>query len=150
MNKQIIRVVSFVILPLLIAGVGAAVYFLPSIKSGEVKAAISLTSHGSAFDLFKAYPTWPTSGAHKTGTAADWLHTMSPGVSTSPSQTVDVNGDGLLDILIHHEFVSTVPSIYNFYYGILLNRGDLTFDLVYKCVYVSGDGPDKFYGECAQ
>lgn len=148
MNKQILRKISLIILPLLVIGV--ATYFLITSNTKEVKALVNSSGAGSAFDLFKSYQTWPTSGVQKTGTDAEWLHAMNPtfGNTVIPAQNVDINGDGLVDILVHAEFQS-ISGGWSFYYGVLLNRGDRKFDLVYKCVYITAAGPDKFYGDCA-
>jgi len=150
MNTKILRKISLIILPLLVIGV--ATYFLITSNTKEVKAIISPSGRASDFDLFKSYKTWPTSTTPKTNTAAEWLHTMSNETSRTPttaSTFADVNGDGLNDILVHYEFVAPEVSGWRHYYGILLNRGDLKFDLVYKCVHVDDDAPDKFYGDCA-
>lgn len=139
MNKQILRKLSLIIFPLL--AIGIATYFLITQNVKEVKA-ISL---GNPFDLFKSYETWPNSSTQKTGTTAEWLHTMQdilPSGYGSSITNIDINGDGLVDTLVHQEIGVIL------YYGVLLNRGDLTFDFVYKCVFVEGS-PNKFYGDCA-
>lgn len=149
MNKQILRKISLIIFPLLV--IGAATYFLITSNVKEVKAIISVSDRNTAFDLFKAYRTWPTSTIPKTNTAAEWLHTMSNETSRTPTTAAtfaDVNGDGLNDILVHYEYASNEVSGFRHFYGILLNRGDLKFDFVYKCVYVDGP-PINFYGDCA-
>ena len=140
MNKQIIQRVGFVSAMLLV--VGAALWLLIAPNAEETKAYITPTGPMSPFDLFKSYETWPNSSTKKIGTAGEWLHTMAPrDVDTTFS---DVNGDGLTDILVHQESYTTGV----LYYGILLNRGDLTFDLAYKCVHISA--LNRFYGDCAQ
>ncbi len=99
------------------------------------------------FDLFASHATWPNSTARKIGTAAEWLHTMFPDLSSGVSH-LDINGDGLVDILLHNEPVGIGSTKV---YGVLLNRGDLNFDLAYKCVTkIDGSGVRQFYGDCAQ
>jgi len=133
--------------------VGIAVYFFFSIPEDEATAYVSVSGLRSTFDLYKDYGTWASSTTQASPTHAEWLHTMaSPGGEVATT-FADVNGDGLADILVHQDYVlvNGNPITYHFYYGILLNQGDLTFDHEYKCVYenISGEG-DVFYGDCAQ
>lgn len=137
------RRISLIIFPLLLIGI--ATYFLITSNTKEVKAWVVISDRASEFDLFKPYATWTNSSNKKVGTTAEWLHTMAPPVTSQPTTSMDVNGDGLADILVHQEN-RDVGGIQ--YYGVLLNRGDLRFDLVYKCVVVSD--LNKFYGDCAQ
>ncbi len=66
-------------------------------------------------------------------------------------QLADVNGDGLIDILHHWYTTTNSSSGPDRYFGaILLNRGDLNFELVYKCVWDALKEPGKaWYGDCA-
>lgn len=147
MNKQILRKLSLIILLLIVIGI--ATYFLITSNAKEVKALVNSSGAGSVFDLFKSYETWPTSGVPKTGTDSEWLHAMNPsyGNTVISAENVDINGDGLVDILVHAEGLP-IPDGQIFYYGVLLNRGDRKFDLVYKCVYITAF-VDSFYGDCA-
>lgn len=145
MNKHII---SFVVPSLLV--VGAAAYLGLTLQAGETKAGVNISGDRSEFDLFKSYATWPNSTARKATTAAQWLHTMAPGSPSDPPQVVDINGDGLVDILVHLEKINIEAGVYHWYYGVLLNRGDLTFDLAYKCVHTFVSGVSRFYGDCTQ
>lgn len=147
MNKQTMRRVSFVVLLLL--GVGAVVYLGFTLRVGKIGASVSIQGNRNSFDLFKSYTTWPNSANKKTPTAAEWLHTMvAQAASDSPTTFADVNGDGLADILVHQENVNISAGLDHSYYGVLLNRGDLTFDFVYKCVDTI-TSIHHFYGDCA-
>ena len=143
MNKQIMGRLGLVTLLFLVAGVASWLLIAPNAE--ETKAWVVVSGRASEFDLFKSYATWPNSSVKKVGTAAEWLHTMAPPITSQPTTSVDVNGDGLTDVLVHQEN-RDVGGIQ--YYGVLLNRGDLKFDLAYKCV-VDSD-LNKFYGDCAQ
>jgi len=148
MNKQILSRISLIILPLLIIGISVYLFINSNVK--EAKASVNIAGDRSEFDLFKSYNTWPNSATRKTGTAAEWLHTMVNDVAQGSAVThVDINGDGLVDILLHQEKVNIEGSLYHWYYGVLLNRGDLTFDLVYKCLQSLDSGVSRFYGDCA-
>jgi len=147
MNKQIFRRVSLIIFSLIIIGV--ATYFVVTSNTKEAKAYVSIDS---AVDLFAPYATWPNSAVKKAGTAAEWLHQMTPNrISEQWVDTLDINGDGLVDILIHRDTDPIPPSgSIHHWYGILLNRGDQTFDFTYKCVIKYTDSVPLFYGDCAQ
>ena len=87
-----------------------------------------------------------TSWANSTGFAASdtmmqSLYIMNTNNTTRHTLT-DFNGDGLVDILYHY-WGNSYPS----YYMVLLNTGDMGFDLAYKCVREGS--PIKYYGDCA-
>ena len=63
----------------------------------------------------------------------------------------DVNGDGLTDVL-KHSVPAYMPTQY--FFGVFINRGDLHFDLQYKCLYRDLDGLGNgtvwhYFGDCA-
>lgn len=74
------------------------------------------------------------------------------GLKKTPQKTsfVDINGDGLIDLLYHNYTYSTNNRSYSF--GVFLNRGDLGFDVSYRCyIFTSGStNPTTTYrGDCA-
>jgi len=137
MEKHFIQRVLFGIAAFIFVA-GIASYIAFTSLEGESEAGYD---PGNPFDLFKSYQTWASSTTQVSPTAAEWLHTMvnDAGAYIIPVQNVDINGDGLVDILLHQEGVVDI-------YGVLLNSGDLAFDLAYKCVSNAG----TFYGDCAQ
>jgi len=136
MKKYFIQKVLFGISAFIFVA-GMASYIAFTSLEGETEANYD---PNNPFDLFADYVTWASSTTQVSPTAAEWLHTMVPNTST-PTTFADANGDGLADVLLHQEPASGADV-----YGILLNNGDLTFDLAYKCVSESG----TFYGDCSQ
>ncbi len=78
-------------------------------------------------DIWEAYVSWRYSSELKQN---DTTFTMLNFLSSSTNgQFVDINGDGLVDLLYNN---STGRK------AIMLNNGDLTFTLAYKCYHGSG------------
>jgi len=83
---------------------------------------------------------------------------MSPLASKAWHSMVDMNGDGLIDILLYIDaFHGATQNGYNTfrYSAVLYNKWDYTFGIWYKCAeqynsYVSVTVPMGFYGDCAQ
>lgn len=86
-------------------------------------------------DIWEAYVSWRYSSELKQN---DTTFTMLNFLSSSTNgQFVDINGDGLVDLLYNN---STGRK------AIMLNNGDLTFTLAYKCYHGSGG----YYWDCAR
>lgn len=76
-----------------------------------------------------------------------------PGGTTAytqqPVTLTDINGDGLTDML-YHTWTGPENSIKNHYYGIMLNRGNMTFEITYRCYLIDQpSSADTYKGDCA-
>ena len=88
------------------------------------------------------YTSWPSSSnLDPDDTMMQTLYVMQ---LTAPNkQTItDFNGDGLTDVIYHSYSGSYTSS-----FVVLLNTGNMGFDMVYKCVREAS--PVKYYGDCA-
>lgn len=105
--------------------------------------------NASTIKIFAGYAAWPTSVARKAGdTIPQVFSLIAKNYTNSNSGTthqVDVNGDGLTDLLYH----SAMPGSYPFYFGVFLNQGNLQYDLAYKCAYLPVGTVAHYYGDCA-
>jgi hypothetical protein len=68
---------------------------------------------------------------------------------------IDINGDGLTDLLFHYNDDSdSFWSLKARYYGVFLNRGNFQFEVAYKCVVMgkynpgTGSVPGGWFGDC--
>lgn len=121
--------------------------------SGNIFANSLLPPAFAGFDsnvmrVFDGYASWPTSVAAKAGdTLPQTLKVLSRqwGVYQGISTQVDINSDGLTDVLVH----SASGASYPFNFGVFLNKGNLQYDLTYKCVYTVVSNVPHYYGDCA-
>lgn len=100
----------------------------------------------NTIDPLSDYASWPSSGAPKEDDILFRildLFAKDYGSHYKTSTQTDINGDGLVDLLVH--FSPNAPK----YFGIFLNRGDLGFELTYKCVYTYYSSDPEYYGDCA-
>jgi len=63
----------------------------------------------------------------------------------TPQSAFDINGDGLVDIVSHVRQSDYSRSEL----GVFLNKGNMQFDVAYKCV-IDRFGGIVYYGDCAQ
>jgi hypothetical protein len=72
------------------------------------------------------------------------------GVKKTPQKTnfTDINGDGLVDVLLHNYYYATDTSR-NYSFGIYLNNGNLGFDTGYKCQVTISNSTTTYRGDCA-
>lgn len=125
---------------------GAAIYLLKPNQSQ-----VTLAGYGvNNIDIFAEYESWTNSPNLKAGdTLVQTLYLMAnDGTGVAPNQSlVDINGDGLVDIAYHFRYNGFGASKY----ALLLNKGDNSFELVYKCVHASAEfgQPREYYGDCA-
>ena len=99
------------------------------------------------------YTSWPSSNELKEDdTMYQSLYTLYFSYSNNQNNTqslTDINGDGLIDILFYY-----YSSISDNVGLVLINNGNLGFDLVYKCYYddygnSSSPATRLYYGDCA-
>lgn len=99
-----------------------------------------------SIDIFDSYGSWPSSTTLKsTDTMVQVLFQMR---SDTRSSSVDINGDGLTDVL-HHEYNGVSFQDAQGRFGVFLNKGNLTYDLVYKCYVRDYNSVRTYYGDCA-
>jgi|GEM_PF-4384104 len=88
-------------------------------------------------DLFENYTTWTNStNLNASDTVVQTLFNLY--ASGNASSILDINGDGLSDVIIHSAGSTRK-------YAILINNGNIGFNLAYKCVKTS----TTWYGNCA-
>lgn len=93
-------------------------------------------------NLYQNYLTWPSSTTLKADDTT--LQPLAYVQSTTPFNLTDINGDGLVDILLNQ------PNGYiGRNYGIFLNNGSLGFTWAYKCAVKENVTPTVYYGDCA-
>lgn len=98
-------------------------------------------------DIFEAYGSWPGSGTLKsTDTMAQALFSLASN-SNAWASSMDINGDGLADVVKHE--INCMGSNGTCRLGVFLNKGNFTFDLVYKCRVESVNDVKTYYGDCA-
>lgn len=112
---------------------------------------------GQAESIFNNATTWPGGRYSKQNALFNMLSSLSaiPGntldiIKTTPiHQFIDLNGDGLDDLLYYNVTQPTPASSQNVYMAVLLNKGDLTFEVAYKCanIYQAGN-PNEWFGDC--
>ena len=122
------------------------------------KLVFSASDFGDSIDIFNNYPSWKKSVSQKTGdTMSQTLYVLARSViykqnfdsqqtyqSVTPQSIIDINGDGLADIVYHSRELRNGG--YDILYSaILLNKGSMTYELSYKCVHDS----TSWYGDCA-
>ncbi|MBI4359527.1 MAG: hypothetical protein HY564_00335 [Candidatus Jacksonbacteria bacterium] len=122
------------------------------------KSVFSASDFGDSIDIFSNYTSWQKSPSKKTGdTTSQTLYLLARSVvykqnfdseqtyqSVTPQSIIDINGDGLADIVYHsREFKNGGYDI--LYSAILLNKGSMTYELSYKCVHDA----TGWYGDCA-
>ncbi len=106
------------------------------------------------WDVFSSYLDWKKStSAKQNDTTLAFLKMMVTSstqwvtystVYNYPSSLVDVNWDGLVDMLYSHYYKINHDSEYK--YAIMVNNGNYTFTPVYRC-YIKGW---YYYGDCAE
>ncbi|MCT4616665.1 MAG: LamG domain-containing protein [Candidatus Gracilibacteria bacterium] len=117
-------------------------------------------------DLFAYFNNWKYSTSPKDFDPLliilKQLPTFSKGVlatsnSTNyPSMFTDINGDSLPDILITSFETNETPHSTSTHeykkYAIMLNKGNMNFEVAYRCVQVTKNtnGKTGFYGDCAK
>ncbi len=142
--------------------IGTGVYLGVSWKGQETQAHnipatnnILLKPTGSQIYIFNKWSTWPKSGAQKAGDMIpQTLFLMGLPVGTDPGTwqdhtIMDINGDGLSDVLYHDLAVSSGTLSF---FAILLNKGNMNFELVYKCAVYDSNEFDEYKewtGDCA-
>ncbi|QQS58751.1 hypothetical protein IPN35_04055 [Candidatus Peregrinibacteria bacterium] len=101
----------------------------------------------NTLSIFSDYQSWTASGAPK---EEDVLYLILNNLKTgynsvySITTQIDINGDGFTDLLYHYG-----NGVYS-NYGVFVNKGNLSYELAYKCVYTRPSGSDpKYYGDCA-
>ena len=124
------------------------------------KLVFSASDFGDSIDIFNNYPSWKKSVSQKTGdTMSQTLYVLGRSIvrtqqgadqsytSVTPQSMMDINGDGLVDIVYHYRYkFEGFPANYDILYSaILLNKGSMTYELSYKCVHDS----TSWYGDCA-
>lgn len=113
---------------------GSIVYKLSNPLSGITSQSTTFTPE-SIFDDF-SYKAWPNSiKLRATDFTYSILGAMTGKDNTNYINFVDINGDGLVDVLYN----------YNGYRSILSNTGDYNFKVSYKCKVANG----FYYGDCA-
>lgn len=88
------------------------------------------------------YKSWATSPRAK---IADYTRSVLGTITGT--NFVDINGDGLIDIM-YNSYLTNAGG----YLGILVNTGDYSFKPVYKCRVVTTGAPNyipTYYGDCA-
>ena len=105
-----------------------------------------------SISIFSEFESWPGSNTlREDDTAVQVLHTARA-YNSNPNRFswVDINGDGLTDLLYHYYNSSNYRG--GGQYAIYLNQGNADFSLLYKCFYNTDldSYPYTWYGDCAQ
>jgi hypothetical protein len=103
-------------------------------------------------DIFRNYTSWSHSDTQNSDdTMPQALYLLRSGQYTSSYSLTDFNGDGLVDVLYHHEpgHNSQVPAYR--YFAVLTNQGSNNVEVSYKCVTVQEVDRSQWtwYGDCA-
>jgi hypothetical protein len=119
----------------------------------------STLAHYMRPSFFEDFATWYSSSKRKTNnTLGDVVSAMNTTKTTfsdiveAGEQFVDINGDGLLDFLYYGKASFGNPWT-DEKSAVFINKGNFSFDPIYKCVIYSPDGPNypaTWYGDCAQ
>lgn len=107
----------------------------------------------ASWDLFSEYENWNKSKLiNKADDTFYYLKLLWASVN-QPSTHIDINGDGLIDMIYINDFTYKIKDYSNIIksktwkiYTILLNNWDNTFQPSYKCIYKNY----YYYGDCAQ
>ena len=152
MIKKLLRPHTF-----FIAGMGIAALFVVLFAEQHGKRASAqiessliqpMLFENAQIDIFSAYGSWHSSDVFKTTDAlGQALFAMGfEDDYKTPQSAFDINGDGLVDIIRH---VRQNYSSNQSQFAIFLNKGNMQFDLAYKCL-IDPYNTLIYYGDCAK
>ncbi|OGY71599.1 MAG: hypothetical protein A3E05_03875 [Candidatus Jacksonbacteria bacterium RIFCSPHIGHO2_12_FULL_44_12] len=135
---------------LLIGGISIIALFVSSWFLAQKQEAISAEIEvydSEPINIFGDYLSWHSSKTLKTtDMLGQALFAMgSKEDYRTPQSAFDINGDGLVDIVSHVRQSDYSRSEL----GVFLNKGNMQFDVAYKCV-IDRFGGIVYYGDCAQ
>lgn len=135
----------------LIGGISIIALFASSLFALQKREAMSAQIEvydSEPINIFSTYQSWYSSSVLKTtDRLGQALFAMgSKEDYRTPQSAFDINGDGLVDIVSHVRQSDYGRSEL----GVFLNKGNMQFDVAYKCVIDRLGGPIVYYGDCAE
>lgn len=141
-----------------IAGIGVAALFVVFFTQQQYnKASAQVDSSliqpmyfvDEPINIFSAYQSWHSSSVLKTTDAlgqALFAMGFENDYNKTPQSAFDINGDGLVDI-VHHVRQNTYTQSE---LAVFLNKGNIQFDIAYKCLVHRELSIVTYYGDCAE
>jgi len=147
-KKTLIQTIIFTLALFVAIGIGN--YALSSDSQPGAASGATAAIFPEQINIIFNYKNWPHSTTPKTSSYLPGALGLlglgySAGSGGGYSGLVDINGDGLNDIIY-----SFYMNDYIFRTAVLLNQGNNDFNLVYKCVAETNSGVATYYGDCAQ